>query len=469
MNRFLILLLATLLGGLIVTVQLVRKRRAVLFDCVDVASWLYLVLFVLIPVYLQLADLSAAQDTEWRWIFRTPFANNAFVFASLIALIGYPLILFGVRGADALLATIARFKHAPRGIVNDQSARGDLLIAGLLLLGVGVLALGIYIWSIGGVRPFFVEALLFRGTDPPVVSRLAFLKNVSYALLGASYCFHAINAGASSRVRPVMISLLFGLAFGLSLIHLYHAAGRLPLVAFVATFPLTAMVQKAKWAWRTIMLLGVAGLGIILFGKELFFPRQAAELLASRWETVGNDASRVIGDVAIEFSFPYVTLANTTLIVPQESPYRMFVDFPLAAQYLVPQRVFGVTHAPMASMVNTELLNGGGSGTIPVDILSFGYFSAGVVGVVFVTLFLGFLFGLSEVLFQGSTGTVFRVSLTLFLGFRVMYGDPSLAAQSGFYLIMTTGLLLALGFVRRVLTREPDYVVITAHVPLVSD
>jgi len=56
----------------------------------------------------------------------------------------------------------------------------------------------------------------------------------------------------------------------------------------------------------------------------------------------------------------------------------------------------------------------------------------------------------------------------VFLGFRVTYGDPSLAAQTGFYLIMTTALLLRLGFVRRVLPRWPDYVG-TAHMPLVSN
>jgi len=457
MNRFLILLLAGLLGGLILTVQLVRKRRAVLFDCVDVASCLYAILFVLIPIYLQFVDLSPLQETDWRWMFRTPFANDAFVFASLIALIGYPLILFGARGADALLATIARFKRLPRGIVNERTAPGDLLIAGVILLGIGALSLSTYIWSIGGLRSFFLEALLLRGWAASVASPLIFLKNVSYALLGASYCFYAINAGRSPKVGRVTISLLFGLAFGLSLIHLYHAAGRLVFVAYVATFPLAAMAQRARWSWRAFVSLGVGGLAIILFGKPLFSPRQAAEALASRWEAVGNDASRAITDVVIEFSFPYVTLANTTLTVPQESPYRLFVDLPLAAQYLVPQRVFGVTHAPMVSMVNTDLLTDGGSGTVPVDILSFGYFSAGVVGVVFVTLLLGFLFGLSETLFQGSTGSVFRVSLALFLGFRVMYGDPSLAMQGGFYLILTAGLLVVLMFVRRVLTREPDH------------
>ena len=342
MNRFLILFLATLLGGLILTVQLVRKRRAVLFDCVDVASCLYLILFVFIPIYLQVVDLSALQETAgWRWIFRTPFTNDSFVFASVISLIGYPLLLFGARGADALLATVARVRRLPSGIVNDRSVPGDLLVAGMILLGLGVLAMGIYMWSIGGVRSFFVEALLFRGADPPVVSPLAFSKNVSYALLGASYCFYAIMSGTNPKARPVMISLLFGLAFGLSLIHLYHAAGRLSLVAFVVTFPLTAMVRKARWGWKTITFLGVAGLVMVLFGKPLFFPKQAAELLASRWETIGTDASRAVSDVAIEFSFPYVTLANATLILPQDSPYRLFVDLPLAAEYLVPQRVWG--------------------------------------------------------------------------------------------------------------------------------
>ena len=459
-------MLATFLGGLILTVQLVRRRRAVLFDSVDVASWLYLILFVLIPVYLQVIDLSAVQETGWRWIFRTPFANDAFVFASVIAFLGYPLILLGARGADALVATVARFKRLPRGIVNDRSVPADLLIAGVILLGIGALSLVTYIWSIGGVRSFFVEALLFRGSDAPVESRLAFLKNVSYALLGASYCFYAIDRGANSRVRPVTISLLFGLAFVMSLMQLFHAAGRLVLVAYVATFPLASMAQKARWKWRTMMLLGVGGLGIILFGKQLFFARQAGELLASRWEVVGHDAARAFNDVAIEFSFPYVTLANTTLTVPAESPYRLFADLPLAVQYLLPQRVFGVTHAPMVSMVNTDLLTDGGSGTVPVDVLSFGYFSGGVLGVVVVTLVFGFLLGLSEIVFQGATGTVFRVALSLFLGFRVMYGDPSLAMQGGFYLIMTTGLLVVLAFARRVLRRERDRVGSTERMPV---
>ena len=123
----------------------------------------------------------------------------------------------------------------------------------------------------------------------------------------------------------------------------------------------------------------------------------------------------------------------------------------------------------MVSMVNTDLLSDGVSGTVPVDLLSFGYYSAGVLGVVLVALVAGFLFALSEILFEGSMGAVFRVSLAFFLGFRVMYGDPSLAVQNGFYLIMTTGLLLALGFVRRVLTRKSAYVVSTAHIPLATD
>src|SRR6185436_17799682 len=100
---------------------------------------------------------------------------------------------------------------------------------------------------------------------------------------------------------------------------------RLPLVAYIMTFPLTAMVHDARWGWKTIAFLGITGSGIILFGKELFSPREATELLASRWETVGNDASRAITDVAIELSFPYVTLANSTLILPSDSPYRLFV------------------------------------------------------------------------------------------------------------------------------------------------
>jgi hypothetical protein len=95
-------------------------------------------------------------------------------------------------------------------------------------------------------------------------------------------------------------------------------------------------------------------------------------------------------------------------------------------------------------MVNTELLDPSAGG-IPVDIVSLGYFSAGVVGVVVVAWGFGWLLSAFERALppgRDPLPAVFRASWMFFLAFRVMYADPQHATSSGFYLLLTTGLLV---------------------------
>ncbi len=453
MNRIVILGLACALGALILTVQLVRRRRGALLDPVELAGWLYFVCFVAIPVCLQLLDLSVYWETAWRWIFRHPFTDDAFVYASLIAFMGYPLILAGARCGEALLVTVTRVRRLPPGVVHDRSPETDLVFAGSVALLLGTVSLVLYAQSIGGIVPLLLEGILFRGDNPPVVSNLAFLKNVATVVLGASYCFYALRASVQRGITRQIVGALLLVSFCLSFIVLYHGAGRLVLIAYLVAFPLARMSQGGRWQWRMMLVLTTLALGVVLFGKQLFLLRSGPEGLLARWATVRGDASRAFTDVMMEFSFPYLTLANTSVDVPNVSPYRFFADVPLAGLYLVPQRVFGLTHPQSVSMVNTELVTDGGSGTIPVDLLSFGYFSVGLIGVVAVSLAFGAALTLCEPVFSGRKGAVFRMALLFFMAFRVMYGDPVLAAQAGFNLILIVALLLLPRALRHALSR----------------
>ena len=98
------------------------------------------------------------------------------------------------------------------------------------------------------------------------------------------------------------------------------------------------------------------------------------------------DASYTLNSLFVEYVFPYLDVANVVQDVPSEAPFRWFVDVPLALLYLLPQRLLGFEPPADVSQINTYLFNPE-SGEIPVDIISFGYFSAGVVGMLLTTFF----------------------------------------------------------------------------------
>jgi hypothetical protein len=107
------------------------------------------------------------------------------------------------------------------------------------------------------------------------------------------------------------------------------------------------------------------------------------------------------------------------------------------------------------SMLNTVFF--GREGTIPVDLVSFGYFSLGVPGVFLTTFFFGCLICLFEYLLpvRGGPGVrTLRVAWILFLAFRVMYGDPEIALRPGFYLIFSTFTLFGGWFLLRAARRS---------------
>ena len=94
-------------------------------------------------------------------------------------------------------------------------------------------------------------------------------------------------------------------------------------------------------------------------------------------------------------------------------------------------------------MVNSAIF--GSFGTVPVDLFSLGYFSAGFGGAVIVSGLFGALLALFERAFPATSdplGAILRVAWMFFLGLRVMYGDPQLIWFSGLHLIVITGVLL---------------------------
>jgi hypothetical protein len=451
MTEAIVLLCSGLLALAILGVEFARGRVRGGIDFLRAGSLFYLISYAIAPVFLQLENPVEFRAGTWSFALRTPFRDAAFAEASVLALLGYGFLLAGY------------WLAAPRkrSVVNlpPVRSRAYLWVVGLGIGGVGLLALVVYATSIGGWVVFVVQALAFRGTNPPVVSQWAFLKNVVPLVIGAVVVFYALRQYHQPGFARSLATLLCGLFFGAALAFLFHMAGRASFAAFLLTLPLISVVQRDRISPRHVIVgLGVL-VGLVLFGKALFTP---SVLLTD--QAVAGAPAQVLRSFLREFTFPIVTLANAILAVPDLIEWRWFYDFPLSIIYLVPQRLTGLVHEPTVTMLNTMLFRADGG--IPVDILSLGYFSAFVPGVILTAGGMGAVLGLGERLFPAGSDPLMaglRVSWLLLLAFRIMYADPQLFWQPGLYLVFTTVAIVLPRWLGRLLSStRPGLAVATA-------
>lgn len=448
MTELVVLMCSVGIAGAIFAVESARGRVRGQVDFLRAASGVYLLCFAIAPAYLQFADPALFRAGQWSWILRTPFQDNAFAYASVLALIGYPFMLGGYWLA-------MRSYRAPTDDTPPVS-RSYLWFAGVSIGLVGMTALLIYVRAVGGWVVFFVEAIALRSNSSVEGTAWAFLANVAPLVIGAMLLFYALRqyeGRGGWRSAATLLCVGFYLA---SLALLFNQAGRAWFVAFLITVPLIRAVQRDRLRLTQVLLGGMLFALLIVFGRTFFqLLRDPTRLFeASRGEEGIAGAARAI---IWEFTFPVATLANVIRSIPEHGGLRWFYDVPLAFVYLVPQRLTGVMHEPTVSMVNTAMF--GADGGIPVDVLSLGYYSLLVPGVLLTAAGLGALLGLGERCFPASTDPVraaLRVSWILTLAFRVMYADPQLFWRAGLYLVITTLLVAAPGVLSRLLFLAED-------------
>jgi len=429
---------------MVASIELRRGHVRGQFDFLRSANAVYLMCFAVAPVYLQFVDQKWLRATLWSWMLRTPPDDAVFVYASILALVGYGFFFFGY------------WLAAPRQRTTGPSVpivgKRYLWFAGLLVGIIGTIALVIYAESVGGWTVFLVEAVAFRGSDPPVVSRWAFLTNIAPLVIGAVLIFFSLRQyhapGSWKRTLATLACAAFYVA---SLTILFHQAGRASFVAFLLTLPLIVAVQRDQVRFSHIAFGSLTFLTLVVFGRTIFqAARDPGALLNLSLEGGGvGGAARAI---VLEFSFPIATLANAIRNIPDTSPLRWFTDFPLALAYLIPQRLTGLLHEPTVSMVNTSMFES--IGGIPVDVLSLGYYSAALPGALLTAVGMGALVGIGERVFPPSPDPLrasLRVGWVIVLALRVMYADPQLFWRSGLYLLLTTFVVAIPSILRRLL------------------
>ncbi|TFG53000.1 MAG: hypothetical protein E4H37_04455 [Gemmatimonadales bacterium] len=431
--------LALGLGLSILGVELSRGRIRGHVDFLRFTSVLILICFAVVPAYFQYADLESFRGTGWFWIFRHPFGGETFALAVAVAFVGYGALLAGYVLVRSLPRSLAQNLITLGGAIGERTVAWVAHGLGL----VGLLSLTIYTVSIGGLGPLILQASAFRTDLPPIVTPYAFLKTIAPLAISAALLFRALSVGARSARLRRRAALFFWIYFVVSMAILIHQAGRFPLAAFLLIFPVARVVRTDRLQLGTPILAAAMMLVLILVGKQAFQAGLDPGAFG-RWITDLRDGTAsIVRTVLVEFSFPVVTLSNATVDVPALVPFRWFYDFPLALEYLVPQRLLGVVHPQTVSMINSQIFNS--YGAVPVDLFSLGYFSAGLPGVILITALFGALLASFERLLPATSdplGAILRVAWMFFLGLRVLYGDPQLVWYSGLHLIVVSSLLV---------------------------
>ncbi|MFC1673837.1 hypothetical protein ACFL12_06780 [Pseudomonadota bacterium] len=290
-----------------------------------------------------------------------------------------------------------------------------------------------------GLLMMFKMGVLVRGGEVSI-SR-GFLQII--VLLGVPAVMF-LSASAARAQGPVRWALAvgMGLVWLAVLARVYHASGRMEFAAFIVLFPLAALLSL-----RSIKVAMIGLVPVLLFGlfigvaDNAFFstPGASAGLMG---EALFFKSGQSILFMLNEFSFPYVISAHTAHVVPELVAYRHFIDLPLAALYMLPSIGGADTWPPMISHIHLEMLP-----YMPIDLVSFGYYSWGAVGVALVFLVFGSalaVFDLWLVPGAGWLAQCLRAGWMMYLPLRIMYADPYTSMKTGFGLIVGTVIVVAL-------------------------
>lgn len=308
-------------------------------------------------------------------------------------------------------------------------SEGDVYKAGIYSILFGSLAFGVVILSAGGLGELLSMASAIRAGDETVPG--GFL--IQFAKLlwpGSIILFGALLDGRSSNYP------LFGYSFVASVLVLLALAGRALFVIYFASFVYIFYIKNNEIYIKYFILFLVISLGIVIYGDYLFRAFTESGAIATRTEIlVQGGAYLVVQSVLREFIFPYT---NVLLAIRDvQGLFDLYLlDLPKAILNTLPAGSLGFPQLNTLSDYNT--LKYGTEGEIPIDLVSFGYYSFGVFGVAISVFLYCYLFKKLDSIFGGFNGYLIcslYALLSCKLCFIAMYADLHQVISGNFYII----------------------------------
>ncbi|WP_102335490.1 O-antigen polymerase [Salimicrobium jeotgali] len=411
--------------------ELIRPKKMKI-DFLTACNFIYILAFSISPLYIYWFY----EYTTWSTIKENNIENGIFLYGSIISIVFYIFFVWGYYffGKFKINSKFIAFSHN----FFDNFSNKRVLMVGTLLLVIGGGALLVYIQALGGLSQFLTLGSILRSNGDYIDSPFLFLKNVAPLLTVSAFIYYALYI--DGRPRQFKYLLLFIIAFAGSLLILFHSAGRMSMFVFLVTFPIAHTIYKNNIKVSNLIIGLLLFFFIVTFGDQLM---NATSGLNTNLEI--KNFGETVGGIFEEFTFPFTNIANTVALFPVEYDYRYgFKDLLGGLENILPSAILDLSTLidETPSQLNTRIFNS--NGTMPVDIITFGYMSFGIAGVMLTGLAFGVLTKSLESLFshkKSLLACIFFTSWMIFISFRFMYGDPALAYESAFKLVIGTILL----------------------------
>lgn len=314
--------------------------------------------------------------------------------------------------------------------------KSDIYKAGIYSIIFGSLAFGVVIVAAGGLVELLSIANAMRAGEESVPG--GFLLQFAKLLWpGSIILFGAILEGHSSKY------ILFGYSVVASILVLFAEAGRALFVIYFASLIYIFYIKNKKIYLGYSFLSLLIGVFIVVYGPYLFRAFAEKGAIATRTEILlQGGAYLVVQSVLREFIFPYT---NILLAIHDVQGFfdLYLLDLPKAILNTLPAGSVGFPQLNTLSDYNT--LKYGTEGEIPIDLVSFGYYTFGAFGVVISIFIYSYFFKKIDSILGGYKSYIFcsfHSILACKLCFIAMYADLHQVMSGNFYII--TFLLIVL-------------------------
>jgi hypothetical protein len=445
----------------ILMIELLRRERGSRIDFLSAISIAFLVIFVAAPNVLYLTPPDAPAFEKFTWMRNLP--AGAWLYAGIAGTVAtaFACICFGyLVPAPTTLS---------RRADDDLNLNRAYLFFGCLLLLIGTLCFFAFMEIVGGPAYAFEHAWRLRAGTPDGggATNFAFVKRLAFFVVPGSVFL--IQAASRAKQNITVQWSLACVGVFVALVFLVFVQGRLLLLAYVLAIALAFCSTNSQASAKTrvvrvcaflMILVTIYAVGLTAKPMSLavYAPPEtdASSSVQALTEAAQGKTSEPGGSepgtaavaagspaapeatmawrdkvslIGLEFAFPFVNLTSDLVHVPGDVDYRWFSDLVLPLFHLVPKRLVPIANylPPRLYNLNTRAQVGDVFWAIPVDLISFGWYSLGLTGVMIVGLGFGRLVRLLELSMpSGNLGDeVFRFSWLIIVAALIMYGDPN--------------------------------------------
>ncbi|MEK4251408.1 O-antigen polymerase [Paenibacillus sp. FSL W7-1287] len=429
--------------------EIVRKKEGI-FDFLTFINLIFILLYSIAPMYMYFFN----DHLTWSVLRRTDIHSTSFLLGELMALIFYVVMISCYYFANKLKLT-KKLRSRASVIYREAKVR-DFFLASVVLFIIGVTTWYIYMQSLGGYSEYMRLGELLRNDGSVVQTPLAFFKHFNSLLFISGFLFFSLIKETKGMKKAIVL-LLFVISTILSFIILFQNSGRITLLLFIITIPLALMLRRNKVRVFTLFSLGALFLVLVLFGDQILKIGQDTS-----YTTVTKTKIEILDSVIREFAFPYNNLGNLIPLFPNYFDFRYGLpDITGAILQFIPSRLvsFDFLNNQTVSQFNTTLYNN--YGQIPIDLVSFGYISFGIAGVILLASIFGVFIRFVESFFsykESLIACIFYVCFMLQAALAVVYGDPHQVVFSNFKYVFSLILIAIIVRVPKKTTKDRNII-----------